>query len=79
MKISEIYNQRQITDRKAKIGFGKHANEIVQDVLDTNPEYFLWLDENTDIEIASDILTEAEENSGEERTPFSTFWDDHKW
>lgn len=71
MKISEIYNQRQITDRKAKIGFGKHANEIVQDVLDTNPEYFLWLDENTDIEIASDILTEAVENASEDGSYFT--------
>lgn len=52
--------KRSITDRKAKMGFGKFANEVVQDVLDNEPEYFLYLDAETDIEIACDILTEAQ-------------------
>ncbi len=55
--------KRTITDRNARIGFGRYAHETVQDVLDNDPAYFLWLDENTDIEIACNILTEAEDNA----------------
>ena len=55
--------KRSITDRSKPIGFGKYAHEIVQDVLDNYPAYFLWLDENTDIEIACNILTEAQDNA----------------
>ena len=56
-------NSRAITDRNKVIGWGKYAREIVQDVLDTDPGYFLWLDANTDVEIASNILAEADENA----------------
>lgn len=55
--------QRTITDRNKRLGFGRYANETAQDVLDNDPQYILWLDENTEIEIASDILAEADENS----------------
>jgi len=55
--------KRTITDRHKLIGFGKYACETAQDILDNDPGYFLWLDENTDIEIASDILAEADENN----------------
>ena len=56
-------NKRSITSRKQLIGFGRYAKETVQDVLDNHPEYFMWLDEKTDIEIASDILAEADKNA----------------
>ena len=55
--------KRTITDHNARLGFGKYAKDTVQDILDNYPEYFLWLDENIDIEIACDILTEAQENA----------------
>ena len=55
--------KRTITDHNARLGFGKYAKDTVQDILDNYPEYFLWLDENTDIEIACDILTEAQDNA----------------
>lgn len=55
--------RRTITDRNAKVGFGKYATEIVQDILDNDPGYFLWLDANTDVDIASNILSEAEDNN----------------
>lgn len=55
--------KREIKDRNARLGFGKYAKDTVQDILDNYPEYFLWLDENTDIEIACDILTEAQDNA----------------
>jgi len=56
------YECRSITDRSALVGFGKFSQETVQDVLDNDPAYILWLDENTDIDIASNILTEAQDN-----------------
>lgn len=59
---------RKITDRKALMGFGKYSRETVQDILDNAPEYFLWLDANTSIEIASDILAEADKNSKPDHT-----------
>ena len=55
--------RRTITDRNAKVGFGKYCDTTVQDVLDNDPGYFLWLDANTDIDIASNILSEAEDNN----------------
>lgn len=55
--------ERMITDRCAKVGFGKYAKETVQDILDNDPGYFLWLDANTNIDIASSILSEAEDNN----------------
>lgn len=55
--------KREIKDRNARLGFGKYAKDTVQDILDNYPEYFLWLDESTDIDIACDILTEAQENA----------------
>lgn len=59
----QLEHKRSITDRKALIGFGKYRRETVQDILDNAPQYLLWLDANTDVEIASDILSEAEDNS----------------
>ena len=53
---------RSINDRHKVLGFGRYASESVQDILDNDPGYFLWLDENTNIDIACDILTEAQDN-----------------
>lgn len=61
-------SRRAILDRNALLGFGKYARETVQDILDNVPSYILWLDENTDIEIASDILAEADENNRPDHT-----------
>ena len=55
--------KRTITDRNELVGFGRYEKETVQDVLDNDWNYFLWLDANTDIEIASDILAEADEKN----------------
>lgn len=60
--IKEVYKQQGITDRKQIIEWGKFAGESVQDVLDNDPGYFLWLDTHTNIPIESNILTEAEDN-----------------
>ncbi len=66
--------KRTIKDRNALIGFGKYEFETVQDILDNDPGYFLWLDEKTDIEIACDILTDAQEGEKPEH-PFKGFTD----
>ncbi len=42
-----------------RLGFGKYAKETIQDVLDNDPQYLVWLSENTDIDFAWDILEEA--------------------
>ena len=55
--------KRRLVDRKQLVGFGKYAKTTVQDVLDNDWQYILWLEGNTDIEIASDILREADENN----------------
>lgn len=55
--------KRSITDRHAPLGFGKYAKESVQDIIDNDPNYILWLDANTDIEISSHLLSEAEDSS----------------
>jgi len=55
--------KRTITDRNKPLGFGRYAHETVQDIIDNIPSYIIWLDANTDIEISSDILAEADENN----------------
>lgn len=57
--------KREIKNRYDLMGFGKYKDLTVQDVLNEDPSYFLWLDANTDIEIACHILVEADEEADE--------------
>jgi hypothetical protein len=40
--------------------FGKFEGETVQDILDNDPGYIVWLQENTDYDFHHTILDEAE-------------------
>lgn len=53
--------KRTITDVKQRMTWGKFSGETVQEILDNESQYILWLDANTDVEIASHILTLAED------------------
>jgi len=50
-----------ISDRNWKIPFGKFDGQTIQQILDgEQPSYLLWLVDNTDIDLSSDILDEAD-------------------
>lgn len=53
--------QATITDKKYLLPFGKYKGESVQDVLDNDPRYLCWLQENTDLDFHYTIIEEAEE------------------
>ena len=49
-----------ITDRKAVLVFGKYKGESIQDVLDNDPQYLVWLHENNEFfELGWELLEEA--------------------
>jgi hypothetical protein len=58
----QIECREPITDRKQLIGFGKYKAETIQDILDNDPQYLVWLHENTDFELGHELLEEAENN-----------------
>lgn len=49
-----------ITDRRFILGFGRYKGYSVDDILDADPGYLVWLTENTDFELGYDLLDEAE-------------------
>jgi|GEM_PF-3387004 len=64
----ESFTRQPITDRKHVIGFGRYKRETVQDVLDNDPQYLVWLHENTDFELSYELLEEAENNGKPDHT-----------
>lgn len=57
-----IERREPITDRNKVIGFGRYKAETIQDILDNDPQYLVWLHENTDFELGHELLEEAENN-----------------
>jgi len=61
MSLSKWRKIETISDRNWKIPFGAFKGKTVQEVLDSErPQYLLWLVDNTDIDLSSDILDEAD-------------------
>lgn len=42
--------------------FGKYRGETIQDILDVDPNYLVWVHNNTDFELGYELLEEAENN-----------------
>lgn len=61
-----------ITDRKYVLRFGKYAGNDVQDILDNDPLYIDWLQSNTDMDFAWDILEEARQGPTHTFTGFTS-------
>lgn len=62
---------KTITDRKHVMSFGRYKDETVQDILDNDPLYIDWLQENTDSDFAWDILEEARQGPKHTFTGFT--------
>ena len=61
MSLSKWRKNETISDRNWKIPFGKFDGQTIQQILDgEQPSYLLWLVDNTDIDLSSDILDEAD-------------------
>jgi uncharacterized protein (DUF3820 family) len=56
--MDNIIDELELTDL---IPFGKYEGQTVQEVLDEDPEYLVWLDGQTDCKIAEHILDSIEE------------------
>lgn len=64
-----------ISDRRHVLIFGKFAGETVQDILDNDPGYIVWLQDNTENDFAWDILEEARKGPQHTFTGFTKRYD----
>lgn len=49
--------------RSTMLAFGKHKGETVQSILDDDPSYIVWMNDNIDgVDFADNIVEEAEDN-----------------
>lgn len=62
--MSRSNQQRLITisDRKYVMQFGRYKGESIQDILDNDPLYLVWLQENTDLDFHHELIEEAGNN-----------------
>ena len=57
---SNKQSNEPISNRKMVMLFGKYKGETVQDILDNDPQYLVWLHEKSDqFELSWDLLEEA--------------------
>jgi hypothetical protein len=64
MSRSNQEERKPIADRDYVLTFGKYKGESLDDILETNPQYLVWLHLNSEFfELSSELLDEAEENA----------------
>lgn len=61
-----------ISDRNYVLRFGRYRGDTLQDVLDNDPFYIVWLSDNTDMDFSWDILEEAQQGPRHTFTGFSS-------
>ena len=57
---------KHLESRHQTISFGKYKGKTVGEVLLDDPSYILWLVDETDIDVAIDIVDEAQDNFDDE-------------
>lgn len=61
MSLKSIYKKDPISDRETVLTFGKYKGESIADILATDPQYLVWLHDNSDFfELNYLLLEEAE-------------------
>lgn len=61
MGLKDIYKRAPISDRETVLTFGKFRGESIADILETEPQYLVWLHDNSDFfELDHILLDEAE-------------------
>ena len=66
--------RQTVTTYNDTLAFGKHKGKTVRWIVDNNPEYIIWLDEESVVEFPEDILETAREEYADNSPPESYFW-----
>jgi uncharacterized protein (DUF3820 family) len=62
MSRSQQTKPAPIKDREHILTFGKYKGESIDEMMEVNPQYLVWLHNNSDFfELSSELLDEAEE------------------
>lgn len=65
-----------ITDPRTVLTFGKYRGETIREVLDNDPQYLVWLHENSEhFELGWELLEEASKPPQHTFSGFSTRYD----
>ncbi len=65
-----------ITDPRTILTFGKYRGETIREVLDNDPQYLVWLHENSEhFELGWELLEEASKPPQHTFSGFSTRYD----
>lgn len=67
-----VRKPQMITDRNAVLTFGKYRGETIQDILDNDPLYIVWLSDNTDLDFHWEILETAQQGPKHTFTGFTS-------
>ena len=62
---------------KDKLTFGKHKGKTIKEILDIDPQYLVWLHQETEHKLQSKIYNKAQldsRDSWEEHGCFEMFW-----
>ena len=66
--MSRSMKREPIRDRDTVLAFGKYKGESIADVMEENPQYLVWLHNNSEyFELHADLLEECEEGADIER------------
>lgn len=57
-----IQPREPVTDVNHVMTFGRYRGDTVQDILDNDPHYLVWVHSNTDFELGHELLEQAENN-----------------
>lgn len=61
MSRSSPTRREPISDRNAILTFGKYKGESIADLMEVNPQYLIWLHENSDFfELDASLFEEVE-------------------
>lgn len=64
MSLSTHKPREPITDRKTILVFGKYKGYSIDDIMETNPQYLIWLHNNNEFfELGHELLDECENSS----------------
>lgn len=76
MTLKEIYQIKRetIRDRNWIMPFGKFKGTPLSEIIENDPQYLIWLVDNTDLDFHSEIMDEIESGPRDEYPPVD-MWD----
>ncbi|MGYP001338022402 len=69
MTLKDIYNIKRetIRDRNWVMPFGKFKGLALSEIIENDPQYLVWLVDNTDLDFHSEIMDEAQLGADEQQ------------